>query len=77
MVIGHGQVFLNAYLGSIFARVRELESLSKPAYFYMWAYWHDFAPFALVALVGLLLHLRGQKNSSIVVSIVSGSNDKF
>jgi len=33
-------------------------------------YWHDFAPFALVALLGLLLHLKGQRNSSIVVSIV-------
>ncbi|MGB9232947.1 MAG: glycosyltransferase family 39 protein [Terriglobales bacterium] len=70
MVIDHGRVFLNAYLANLLARMNGLDALPKPAYFYLWVYWHDFAPFALVALLGLLLHFKGQRNSSIVVSIV-------
>ncbi len=69
MVIGHGRWFVNGYLGSIFARMRGAESLAKPAYFYLWAYWHEFGFLALVALLGLLLHLKGQRNTSIVISI--------
>jgi 4-amino-4-deoxy-L-arabinose transferase-like glycosyltransferase len=70
MVISHGRVFLNAYLGSVFARMRGVESVSRPAYFYLSVYWHDFGLVALVALLGLLLHFKGQRNSSIVISIV-------
>jgi len=70
MVVSHGRVFLTAYLGNLLARMKGLETLPKPPYFYLWVYWHDFAPFALVALLGLLLHLKGQRNSSIVVSIL-------
>ncbi len=71
MVIGHGRVFLNEYLGyHVLERIKGVESLSQPAYFYLLVYGYDFAPFALVALLGLLLNLRGQRNSSIVISIV-------
>lgn len=62
------RVFLDAYLANLLARTRGLESLPKPAYYYLWVYWHDFAPFAVVALLGLLFHLKGQRNSSIIVS---------
>jgi hypothetical protein len=69
MVIGHGRVFLNAYLGNVVARMEGLDSRPKPAYYYLWVYWHDFGPFALVALLGLLWHFK-KRNSSIVIAIV-------
>jgi len=50
--------------------VEGVESRPKPPFFYLWVYRHDFGPIALVALLGLLLHLRKQRNSSIVISIV-------
>jgi len=70
MVISHGRAFLDLYLASILARAKGLDAAPKPAYFYLLAYGHDFGPFALVALFGLLLHLKGQRKSSILVSIV-------
>lgn len=72
MVIGHGRVFLTAYLANLSARVHGLDPipLHKPAYFYLWTYLFAFGPVALVAIIGVLLHLKGQRKSSIVVSIV-------
>jgi hypothetical protein len=70
MVVSHGRTFLDPYLGSIFARAQGIDAIPRPAYFYLLVYWHDFAPVAIVAIVGLFLHFKGQRNSSIVVSIV-------
>lgn len=71
MVIHHGRVFQNAYLANILARVNGLDALPKPVYYYFWVYAVDFAPFAVVALLSLLLHIKGQRKSSIVISIVA------
>ncbi len=70
MVISHGRIFLNAYLANLFARVHGLDTSPKPSYFYLLTYWYDFELVALVALLGLLLHIKGQRKSSIVISIV-------
>jgi hypothetical protein len=70
MVISHGRAFLDPYLGSIFARAQGIDAIPRPVYFYLLVYWHDFAPVAILAIVGLFLHFKGQRNSSIVVSIV-------
>ena len=71
MAISHGRVFLNAYMANLFARVYGRWTRSpNPPYFYFLAYWYDFGPVAIVALLGLLLHIKGQRKSSIVISIV-------
>ena len=69
MLILHGRDFLNEYLGyHVLARMRGIEMHAEPAYYYLSEYWNVFVPFALAALVGLWLHVKGQKDSSIVVS---------
>ncbi len=70
MLIVHGRAFLHEYIGyHVLARMRGFEGMERPPHFYLWAYWHDFAPFAIAALFGLLLHLKEVRKSSIVVSI--------
>ena len=70
MVVSHGRDFVVPYLASILARAKGLDAVPRPAYFYLQAYGHDFGPFALAALLGLILHLKGQRKSSIIASIV-------
>jgi len=69
MLIVHGRVFLNEYLGyHVLARMSGIEGHAEPAYYYLLEYCNVFAPFALAAILSLLLYVRRQKNSSIVVS---------
>jgi len=69
MLVGHGRAFLNEYFGyHVLARMGEIEGHAEPAYFYLFEYCNVFAPFALAALFGLWLYVKGQKNASIVVS---------
>ena len=72
MLIVHGRVFLNEYIGfHVLARMKGIEGIaSRPASFYLSEYWFTFVPFAPLALLGLLLHAKGQRKSSIVISIV-------
>jgi hypothetical protein len=70
MLVQHGRVFLNQYIGYqvVTRATSQIEGHAEPAYFYLLEYWNFFLLFALLALVGLFLHLKGQRNSSIVVS---------
>ncbi len=69
ILILHGRAFLNEYLGyHVLARMRGIEGHAGPVFYYLSEYWNVFMPFAIAALLGLLLHVRGQRNSAIVVS---------
>ncbi|MGA2372599.1 MAG: glycosyltransferase family 39 protein [Candidatus Korobacteraceae bacterium] len=74
MLFTYGRRFLNEYIGyQVIARATkaiEGRAHDLPAYFYLQEYWQFFLPFALLALVGLVLYIRGQQDSSIVVSYV-------
>jgi hypothetical protein len=72
MLFFHGRAFLNEYIGyQVLTRAtKAIEGHPTPIYFYLLEYWHFFLLFALLALIGILLPLRGQRSSSIVVSVV-------
>jgi len=69
MLIIHGRAFLNEYIGyHVLSRMLGIEGHAQPVYYYLSEYCNVFAPFALAALIGLLLYVKGQKHFSIVVS---------
>lgn len=72
MLVLHGRRFLGEYFGYQVLRRASLgiEGHSQPVYIYLVEYWQLFLPFALLALVGVVLHIKGQRNSSIVVAFV-------
>lgn len=73
MLIAHGRAFFDEYIGfHVLERMKGIEGIgpSQPVSVYLSLYWFTIGPFALVALIGLLLHIKGQRNSSIVISIV-------
>jgi hypothetical protein len=74
MLFVHGHRFLNEYIGyQVLARATkaiEGRAHAMPIYFYLQEYWQFFLPFALLALLGLILYLKGQRQCSIVVSYV-------